>query len=96
MLTGLYDLGGRFTNLIVTSMVTGVHSANSNHYLGRAVDFGTVNGQFISDDVPGDANDTPTPVEQHLMDQCRALGADEVVGPGQPGHDNHVHCAWNQ
>lgn len=96
MLNGLHSLGGRFTDLIVTSMADGRHSARSNHYIGRAVDFGTVNGQFISDDVPGDGNDTPTAKERALLDACRATGADEIIGPGQPGHDNHIHCAWNQ
>lgn len=96
MLKGLNGLAGSFSELTITSFATGVHSPRSHHYVGEAVDIGTVNGAVISDDVPGDGNDTPTAAENALMDQCAALGADEIIGPGQPAHDNHIHCAWQQ
>jgi hypothetical protein len=28
------------------------------------------------------------------MQMCRSLGADEVLGPGDPDHSTHVHCGW--
>jgi hypothetical protein len=28
------------------------------------------------------------------MARCRALGATEVLGPGDQGHDDHIHAAW--
>jgi hypothetical protein len=28
------------------------------------------------------------------MQRCHALGATQVLGPGDPGHATHVHCAW--
>ena len=29
-----------------------------------------------------------------FMSRCRALGAIEVLGPGDAGHATHIHCAW--
>ena len=84
MLGGVVALGGEFT-LAVSEFCGGSHSSNSRHYAGVTADFNIINGQHVRPGHP----DVPT-----LMARCRALGATEVLGPGFPGHDNHVHAAW--
>jgi hypothetical protein len=84
MLGGVVTLGREFT-LGVSEFCGGSHSSTSRHYAGVTADFNIVNGQHVRPGHP----DVPT-----LMARCRALGATEVLGPGFPGHDNHVHAAW--
>lgn len=69
----------------VTSIVGGSHSRNSRHYRGASFDVDIINGQRVG------ANRT---LARRFMQSCRDLGATEVLGPGNRGHSNHVHCAW--
>lgn len=84
MLHGILTLADRFS-FFVTEVAGGSHSPNSRHYAGIAVDFGIINGRRITVDHP-DAS--------AFQDACRSLGASEVLGPGNSGHDTHVHAAW--
>ena len=84
MLGGVVTLAGEFT-FSISEFCGGSHSTNSRHYAGVTADFNIINGQHVRPGHP----DVPT-----LMARCRALGATEVLGPGFPGHDNHVHAAW--
>jgi chitosanase len=84
MLGGVVTLGREFT-LSISEFCGGSHSSTSRHYAGVTADFNIINGQHVRPGHP----DVPT-----LMARCRALGATEVLGPGFPGHDNHVHAAW--
>lgn len=85
MLRGMLKLrtkhGYRFR---VTSIAGGRHGSTSLHYAGLAFDVDRVNGEAISHSRP----------RRGFQNACRALGADEVLGPGYPGHDTHIHCAW--
>ncbi|MFM9368572.1 peptidoglycan-binding protein [Streptomyces sp. Da 82-17] len=85
MLRGLLQLrtGHGFT-LSVSEIVGGDHSSNSRHYAGLAFDVNYINGRHVGEGAPHEA----------LMSACRSLGATEVLGPGDPGHTRHVHCAW--
>jgi hypothetical protein len=71
---------------VVTSLAGGIHSSTSYHYQGRAADFGTVNGVFISGN---------TATSRAFMQACQNLGAVEVLGPSNDAnHQDHIHCAW--
>jgi zinc D-Ala-D-Ala carboxypeptidase len=70
----------------VTEIAGGDHSTNSKHYKGKAFDVDTINGVQVS------GNDGHHAAFERA---CRDLGADEVLGPGDAGHDTHVHCGWN-
>jgi hypothetical protein len=69
----------------VTSIAGGSHSVNSRHYVGVAMDIDEINGVHVS---------SSNPHYRAFMQQCRDLGATEVLGPGDSGHSTHVHCAW--
>jgi hypothetical protein len=69
----------------VTAIAGGDHSDNSPHYFGKAFDVDFVNGVKVT------SANTLLPA---FKAACRALGATDVRGPGDPGHDTHVHCAW--
>jgi peptidoglycan hydrolase-like protein with peptidoglycan-binding domain len=78
---------GRGHSYTVTSIAGGVHSSNSYHYRGRAVDIGIVDGVVISG---------RSTAAISLRRACLALGAVEALGPdNEPyGHGDHVHCAF--
>jgi hypothetical protein len=84
MLTGILKLAETFS-FSVSELAGGDHSANSRHFAGVTVDVNVINGQQVSATHPDVAN---------FKQQCRDLGATEVLGPGNPGHSTHVHCAW--
>jgi peptidoglycan hydrolase-like protein with peptidoglycan-binding domain len=84
MLNGLLKLANLY-RLQITSIAGGSHSSTSRHYAGIAFDVDVINGVHVT---------AANPYYQALMQQCRNLGATEVLGPGYPGHDTHVHCAW--
>ncbi|MDW5327992.1 hypothetical protein [Plantactinospora sp. KLBMP9567] len=71
-------------NFRVTTIAGGVHGENSRHYVGKAFDVDTINGAGV----PGN------PFNEAFKNACRAYGATEVLGPGDAGHDRHIHCAW--
>jgi chitosanase len=84
MLSGLLSLAHDYS-FSVSELVGGSHSPHSRHYAGVTADINIINGLAVQPhhrDVPA------------FMAQCRALGATEVLGPGDPDHDNHVHAAW--
>ena len=84
MMDGMLRLANQY-RLQITSIAGGSHSSTSRHYAGIAFDVDTINGVHVT---------SSNPYYQALMQQCRNLGATEVLGPGYPGHDTHVHCAW--
>lgn len=84
MLQGVLTLSQEYT-LSISEFCGGSHSPNSRHYAGVTADINVINGEYVNPrhrDVPA------------LMARVRQLGATEVLGPGFPGHDNHVHAAW--
>jgi hypothetical protein len=84
LLEGLLSLADDYT-FSVSELAGGSHSRNSRHYVGVAADITDVNGQAVS---------ASHPDVTAFMQRCRTLGATEVLGPGDPNHDAHVHCAW--
>ncbi|MEV3990710.1 peptidoglycan-binding protein [Streptomyces sp. NPDC049837] len=86
MLSGLLKLNTQYGFRIgVSEFVGGEHSAGSRHYRGLAVDINYINGIHV-----GNKGSQHKAVEA----ACSKLGADQILGPGDPGHDTHVHCAW--
>ncbi len=84
MLQGMLTLANSYTYR-VTSIAGGSHSVNSRHYVGVAFDIDIINGIGVSGSNPYYAS---------FMQTCVNLGATEVLGPGDPGHSTHIHCAW--
>ncbi len=84
LLAGMLALASKFA-FSVSELAGGSHSPNSRHYAGIGLDANTIDGQRVHAGHPGlDA----------FMAMCRDLGATEVLGPGAPHHDTHVHAAW--
>jgi hypothetical protein len=84
LLEGLLALAGSY-RFAVAELCGGSHNPNSRHYAGVAADINVINGRRVGSGHPDlDA----------FKALCRALGATEVLGPGQAGHDTHVHAAW--
>jgi hypothetical protein len=70
----------------VTAIAGGLHSTpTSRHYFGKAFDVDFINGVKVT---------ASNPYFRAFMSRCYAYGAIEVLGPGDPGHDRHLHCAW--
>ncbi|XP_006811639.1 uncharacterized protein LOC102809432, partial [Saccoglossus kowalevskii] len=63
----------------VNSIAGACHSTTSYHYRGTAVDFQVK---------------ASSPWETY-MNLCAANGAVENLGPGDPGHSSHTHCAFS-
>ena len=84
LLNGILSLSKTYS-LAITSIAGGSHSVGSRHYAGIACDVGAINNLGVS---------SSNPYVTEFMQKCRALGADEVLGPGSAGHDRHVHLAW--
>ena len=84
MLVALLKLADTY-KFSVSELAGGEHSKGSRHYNGATVDVNIINGKRVGGSHP----DVPK-----FMRDCRSLGATEVLGPGHPGHDTHVHCAW--
>jgi zinc D-Ala-D-Ala carboxypeptidase len=84
VLRGMLGLRNSFT-FRVSEIAGGSHSAGSRHYAGKAIDVDIVDGRGVS---------AANPHVRGFMARCRALGAVEVLGPGDAGHATHVHCAW--
>ncbi|MFI8187164.1 GH25 family lysozyme [Actinacidiphila glaucinigra] len=88
MLRGILTLttryGFRFT---ITEIAGGDHGTNSRHYAGLAFDTNRINGAKVS-------TTGARPAVNRFKAACRALGATEILGPGDRGHSTHVHCAW--
>src|SRR5207244_3858355 len=84
LLRGLLALAGSYS-LSISELCGGSHNPNSRHYAGIAMDVNTINGRQVGAGHPDLAA---------FKQKCRDLGATEVLGPGAPGHDTHVHAAW--
>jgi hypothetical protein len=84
MLRSLLTLRNSYT-FRVSEIAGGSHSAGSRHYAGKAFDVDILDGQGVS---------AANPHVRSFMARCRALGAVEVLGPGDAGHATHIHCAW--
>lgn len=84
MLKGMVTLGKEY-NYRVTAIAGGDHDPDSFHYSGTAFDIDRIDGRPVSADNPKVAKVEAT---------CANLGAVEILGPGDVGHDSHVHCAW--
>jgi hypothetical protein len=76
---------GRTYSYRVSEVAGGSHSSGSLHYAGRAFDVDQINGQPVS---------RSRPVYRAFLEAARKLGADERLGPGDAGHDTHVHAGW--
>ncbi len=84
MLDGMLKMAKTY-DMRVTSIAGGSHSVSSLHYSGVAFDVDEINGVHVT---------ASNPYYRAFMQKCRSLGAREVLGPGDAGHDTHVHCAW--
>lgn len=84
MLKGMVSLGKDY-GYRVTTIAGGDHSSSSYHYSGTAVDIDQIDGSPVS------SGNSKVP---KLKSACKQLGAVEILGPGDAGHDSHVHCAW--
>ncbi len=84
MLRGTLALANTYT-FRVSEIAGGSHSSCSRHYAGLAIDVDVINGTRVS---------AYHPAYRAFMQRSRELGATEVLGPGNYGHSNHIHCAW--
>ena len=84
LLEGLASLSDDF-GFRLTALNGGSHSRRSRHYLGVALDIDKIDGKKVNIDHPR---------FRDLMDKARKLGATEVLGPGDRGHNTHLHIAW--
>ena len=84
MLRSMLTLRNSFT-FRVSEIAGGSHTAGSRHYAGKAFDLDILDGQGVS---------AANPHVRSFMARCRALGAVEVLGPGDAGHATHIHCSW--
>lgn len=85
MLQGMLDAAGTYS-FRVSEVAGGKHSsANSRHYKGTAFDVDRIDGKPVN---------ASHPTYKSFMKKCKDLGATEALGPGDEGHDTHVHAAW--
>jgi len=84
LLDGMLAFAGDFS-FRVSEIAGGSHSPTARHYVGLAFDIDQLNGNAVNADNPDVSS-----VKQSL----RSFGATEVLGPGDPGHNTHVHGAW--
>ncbi len=85
--TMLYLADKKGYSFRVTSIAGGSHSPNSRHYAGIAFDVDMINGSRV-----GYRN----PYLRKFKRTVRAKGATEVLGPGDRGHNTHLHMAWTR
>lgn len=84
LLDGILTLAGRHA-FRISELAGGSHSPTSRHYVGVALDVDLLDG------LPVRATNLAV---SGFLAELRALGATEVLGPGNPGHDTHIHGAW--
>jgi len=85
MLSGMLKLANMGYSIRVSEIAGGEHSSRSRHYLGVAYDVTHINGVKVS---------WNNPFYREYMRKARALGATEVLGPGDKGHSGHLHISW--
>jgi hypothetical protein len=86
MLSAMVKLADSGYTIRVTEVAGGSHSRGSRHYDGLAFDIDYINGMKV-----GYGN----PDCRRVMKKLRSLGATEVKGPGDRGHNTHIHIAWS-
>jgi hypothetical protein len=86
MLQAIEDLSGKFA-FGISEIAGGSHGPGSYHYYGRAFDVNTINGLPVS---------AANPHYREFMREAARLGARGMLGPGDPGHDGHIHVTWPQ
>ena len=84
MLEGMEELTRTYT-MRVSEVCGGCHGATSRHFAGVAFDVDRIDGKAVA---------ASHPTYKAFMTDAKAAGATEVLGPGDPGHDTHVHAAW--
>lgn len=85
MLKGMISLANQGYTIAISEVAGGGHSRTSRHYLGVAYDVTHINGIKVS---------YSNPYYRAYMAKARALGATEVLGPGDRNHSGHLHIAW--
>ncbi len=85
MLRGMIKLAKQGYTIAISEIAGGGHSSTSRHYLGVAYDVTHINGVKVS---------WNNPYFRAYMAKARALGATEVLGPGDRNHSGHLHIAW--
>ncbi|GAA2783844.1 carboxypeptidase [Saccharopolyspora taberi] len=84
LLKGMVAIGADY-DYRVTTIAGGDHSSTSYHYAGTAFDVDQIDGRAVS---------ASNPKVAKIKSACESAGAVEILGPGDAGHDSHVHCAW--
>jgi hypothetical protein len=84
VLMGILKLAETYS-FSISELAGGAHSRTSRHYDGVTLDVNVLNGRRVSATHPDVAK---------FKRDCRRLGATQVLGPGDPGHATHIHCAW--
>jgi hypothetical protein len=84
MLRAILQLGTRYT-FSISEVAGGSHSAGSSHYRGTAFDVNVIDKVRVTG---------KHPTYRSFMEDCRQLGAAQVLGPPAHGHETHVHAAW--
>lgn len=83
MLRSLLELS-KYYSIGVSEFAGGCHQTHA-HYNGVAFDVTSLNSVRVSKSHPQ--------FKQFMVD-CRYLGAFKVYGPGDHGHDHHIHAQW--
>jgi uncharacterized Zn-binding protein involved in type VI secretion len=86
MLTTMIDLSKDYCPYFVSEIAGGVHSGDkSRHYKGNAFDVDNIETLPVNSHNPLNSD-----FRQALTDG----GATENLGPGDKGHDGHIHGGW--
>jgi hypothetical protein len=88
MLIGMLRLADAGYSYEVSALAGSRHDEDppvSRHYLGKAVDVRSIFGSPVS---PANS------YWRQFKAACQSFGATEPLGPGDPGHNGHVHCGW--
>lgn len=81
VLSAVYEVS-RKRRLYIWHFTGGPHVSSSNHYRGEAVDLREWGGK------------NPIHGTRKPLGWFKALGADELLGPGDYNHTDHWHVAW--
>jgi hypothetical protein len=88
VLDSLIKLADKYAPIQISMIVGGSgHSNGSAHYYGRAVDIVRIKGTLVK-------NCTSVAVKDFRDYAKNTLGAEFTLGPGDKGHDKHVHIQW--
>jgi hypothetical protein len=83
----LLALADKYGEVEVTSIAGNSHAKNSPHYSGRAIDIRRLGGKMV--------NRRNVKMKAFREYAIRELGALVVLGPGDPGHDGHIHISFS-